>query len=153
MTQILIKQFVLTMLLLLTVVAPSIAHNIDIEKAKKLFALTKKLSDVDGGKLWGVRLYGPILFVDPQTRMIVTNTKDKQHFLSPLSACRWFPGSAARSPSSLAALSAFILLTARLWISGGNSLENRVPKTFSVSLSLKLLIGTPFAPFPAVENV
>ena len=82
------KLHVLVSLLLLCVVTFVTAQDanlkkaIDIDRARELFALTKKLSDADGGKLWGVRLYGPILFVDPQSRMIVTNTIDKQQQLT-----------------------------------------------------------------------
>ena|GEM_PF-3460163 len=37
-----------------------------------------RFSDKDNGKLWGVKLFGPLMFVDPKTRIIVANQKDKE---------------------------------------------------------------------------
>jgi hypothetical protein len=51
---------------------------IDLTAAADYFADAKAASDRDAGKLWGVRLYGPILFVDPQSRTVVTNQADAE---------------------------------------------------------------------------
>ena len=44
--------------------------------AQKAFAEAKALCDADGGRLWGVSLCGPILFVDPESRALVANQPD-----------------------------------------------------------------------------
>src|SRR5208283_795581 len=50
---------------------------IDLQLAARYFQEAKWASDDDGGKLWGRRLYGPMLFADPQTRSVVANQGDK----------------------------------------------------------------------------
>ena len=45
----------------------------DIERARRLFAEARAVSDADGGALWGVELYGPMLFVDPVQRVVLAN--------------------------------------------------------------------------------
>jgi len=54
---------------------PSVAQEpaIDVEHARAYFREAERLSDTDGGQLWGVELYGPLLFVDPATRTVVAN--------------------------------------------------------------------------------
>ncbi len=54
---------------------------IDIAQAKKVFADAQAASDKDGGRLWGERLYGKILLVDPQTNFTVSNEPDAQGVL------------------------------------------------------------------------
>lgn len=54
---------------------------IDIAQAKAIFAETKDISDKEGGKLWGIKLYGAMFFVDPQTRYVVANEPDPQGVL------------------------------------------------------------------------
>ena len=56
-------------------------YPIDLEKAQQYFMEAKKLSDADGSKLWGMQFYGPMMFVDPSTRFIVTNKADLQGIL------------------------------------------------------------------------
>ena len=51
-------------------------YPIDLEKAHQYFMEAKELSAKDNGRLWGINLYGPMMFVDPQTRFIVTNEAD-----------------------------------------------------------------------------
>ncbi|PKP35305.1 MAG: hypothetical protein CVU00_02970 [Bacteroidetes bacterium HGW-Bacteroidetes-17] len=51
-------------------------YPIDLEKAYQYFMETKGLSDKDSGKLWGVKLYGSMMLVDPKTRFVVTNEAD-----------------------------------------------------------------------------
>lgn len=53
------------------------ALPIDPALARQYFAELKRISDYDNGKLWGVRLYGPTMFVDPESRSIVANQPDQ----------------------------------------------------------------------------
>src|SRR5262245_51146050 len=52
------------------------ANSIDLAKAKEYLALAQKLWDQDGGKLWGEKLHGPLVFVDLVTRTAVANRPD-----------------------------------------------------------------------------
>ena len=54
---------------------------IDIAQAKAVFAETKSISDKEGGRLWGMKLYGAMFFVDPETRYVVANEPDPQGVL------------------------------------------------------------------------
>ncbi|MCI0363592.1 MAG: hypothetical protein L0Y44_03275 [Phycisphaerales bacterium] len=56
---------------------------IDFDLAAKFFAQAKLISEQDGGRLWGVPLYGPILFVDPGSRQVVANQADVEGLLVP----------------------------------------------------------------------
>jgi hypothetical protein len=51
---------------------------IDLQQAASAFREAEQLSERDGGKLWGVSLAGPMLFVDRQTRQVVASTADKE---------------------------------------------------------------------------
>jgi hypothetical protein len=53
------------------------ALPIDPALARQYLAELKRISDTDNGKLWGVRLYGPTIFVDPDSRSIVANQPDQ----------------------------------------------------------------------------
>lgn len=57
------------------------APPIDLARARAYFAEDKALSEKDGGKLWGVRLYGALFFVDPETRFAVANEADPEGVL------------------------------------------------------------------------
>jgi hypothetical protein len=57
------------------------AGLIHLELAKRYFDEAKACAERDGGALWGVDLYGPMLFIDPQTRAIVANQADKEGLL------------------------------------------------------------------------
>jgi hypothetical protein len=57
------------------------AGPIDLELAKRYFDEAKACAERDGGRLWGVDLYGPMLLIDPQTRAIVANQADKEGLL------------------------------------------------------------------------
>jgi hypothetical protein len=46
---------------------------IDITQAKAAFAEAEAVSDKEGGRLWGKKLYGSLFFVDPETRAVVAN--------------------------------------------------------------------------------
>ncbi|HYL99223.1 MAG TPA: hypothetical protein VEZ90_09730, partial [Blastocatellia bacterium] len=47
--------------------------GIDPAVAAKVFVEAKQCSDRDGGRLWGLPIYGPMMFVDVQTHEIATN--------------------------------------------------------------------------------
>lgn len=53
----------------------------DLAHASSYFEEAHHVSDKEGGKLWGRTLYGPILFVDYQSRAIIANQQDAQGFL------------------------------------------------------------------------
>lgn len=77
------KRTVLAYVLCLPVMAgPVWAQAIDGKTAAQYFAEAKAASNADGGKLWGTALYGPMLFVDPQSRFLVANQADAQGLLS-----------------------------------------------------------------------
>lgn len=49
--------------------------------AAAIFSEARELSDADGGKLWGVTLYGPMLLVDRETRTAMANEADPEGLL------------------------------------------------------------------------
>jgi hypothetical protein len=55
---------------------------IPLEAAHKDFLEAKALCDADGGKLWGISLCGPMMFVGPESRSIVANQPDAQGALT-----------------------------------------------------------------------
>ena len=55
--------------------------SVDIAQVKAVFAETKAISDKEGGRLWGMKLYGAMFFVDPETRTVVANEPDPQGLL------------------------------------------------------------------------
>ncbi len=65
--------------------ASALANNdraeIDASLAGQYFQEARAISDRDAGRLWGVRLYGPMLFVDPASRAIVANQADQDGLL------------------------------------------------------------------------
>lgn len=56
---------------------------IDLSLARSYFDEAAAISDLDGGELWGRLLYGPMLFVDPNTRMVVANEAGRNRALEP----------------------------------------------------------------------
>ena len=50
--------------------------SIDPDKAARYFREAEEISEADGGKLWGLELYGPMLFVDRNTRFLVANRQN-----------------------------------------------------------------------------
>ena len=84
MTQI-TSRFVVVVLSVLVFITCSAAQSpsIDTKLATQYFRQLKQTSDRDGGKTWGVSLYGPIMFVDPRTGNIVANQADLEHKLVP----------------------------------------------------------------------
>lgn len=51
--------------------------------ARQCFEEARSLAEKDGGELWGVKLTAPLLFVDPETRAIITSQADGQGRLTP----------------------------------------------------------------------
>src|SRR5512134_323215 len=54
------------------------APAIDLAQARRAFEDARAGSDADAGRLWGVPLYGPMLFVEPESRFLVANEADAQ---------------------------------------------------------------------------
>lgn len=53
----------------------------DPAHANSFFEEAKRVADKDNGKLWGRKLYGPIFFVDHQTRTVIANQADAEGLL------------------------------------------------------------------------
>jgi hypothetical protein len=51
------------------------------EKATRYFKLIEEICKRDDGELWGVNLYGPLMFIDRSARRIVANEPDKNGLL------------------------------------------------------------------------
>src|SRR5271155_1304278 len=56
--------------------APPATSPIDMAQAKAAFAEAEAVSNREGGRLWGKKLYGSLFFVDPETRAVVANEAD-----------------------------------------------------------------------------
>lgn len=67
--------------LALTGVSHSAPPPLSPVSAKAIFAEAKAVSDKDGGVLWGRKLYGPVMLVDPQSKKIICNEPDGQGLL------------------------------------------------------------------------
>ena len=69
---------------MITITVPLLAQEspIDPALAHQYFSEMQANGEKDGGVLWGVKLNGPMLFVDPQTRSIIANMPDKEGLLS-----------------------------------------------------------------------
>jgi len=76
-------QIVLIIVSLLLFVTCSAAQStsIDTKLAAQYFRQLEQTSRRDGGKTWGLSLYGPIIFVDPDSRDVVANQADLQNKL------------------------------------------------------------------------
>lgn len=68
-----------------TAAQPTARHapSIDLAAAAQIFREARALSERDGGRLWGVALYGPMLFWDPDSRFMVANQADARGILKP----------------------------------------------------------------------
>jgi hypothetical protein len=72
-------QFVFAMMLcstMLAVVLGARQEAIDTSLAARAFKQAEELSAKDGGRLWGIPLYGPMFFADRQSHFIVANMSD-----------------------------------------------------------------------------
>ncbi|HWF90137.1 MAG TPA: hypothetical protein VN659_14925 [Pyrinomonadaceae bacterium] len=74
---------VLSGLLAFVTNAAAQSSTIDLKLAAQYFQQLKQTSDRDAGKSWGLSLYGPTMFVDPDTGNVVANQADLEHKLSP----------------------------------------------------------------------
>ena len=74
---------VLASLLVFVTAGAAQSPAIDTKLAAQYFQQLKQTSDRDGGKTWGLSLYGPIMFVDPRSGNIVANQADLEHKLTP----------------------------------------------------------------------
>ncbi len=54
------------------------AQSIPADAAARGFALARQIDAEDGGRLWGVPVCGPLIFVDPKTHDAVANQADKE---------------------------------------------------------------------------
>jgi len=57
--------------------------QIDAALAESYFHEAQATSDHDQGNLWGLVLYGPLLFIDPETHAVVANQPDREGKLTP----------------------------------------------------------------------
>jgi len=74
---------VVCLLLVLITCSAAQSSSIDTKLAAQYFRQLKQTSDRDGGKTWGLPLYGPMMLVDPRTGNIVANQADLEHKLAP----------------------------------------------------------------------
>ncbi|HEY7473303.1 MAG TPA: hypothetical protein VIE68_13265 [Gemmatimonadota bacterium] len=63
-----------------TLASTAIAQEppIDLAEAHRAFETAAIASDLDDARLWGVRLFGPVLLVDPATRFVVADRPDPE---------------------------------------------------------------------------
>src|ERR1041385_4538114 len=80
MTHLSRKSIIMILFLFATSVAAQ-HTGIDTKLAAQYFRQLKQTSERDGGKTWGVALYGPMMFVDPDTGNVVANQADLEHRL------------------------------------------------------------------------
>jgi len=64
------------MLIASVFLATALTQPIALDRAQRAFAEARLASDEDGGRMWGRPLYGPMIFVDPQSRFAVANQAD-----------------------------------------------------------------------------
>jgi hypothetical protein len=78
----LLTQFALLMLTSAALaVRAQVPAPIDLAQAKAAFLQAKSVSDQEGGRLWGQKLYGGLFFIDPETRAVVANEPDPDGLL------------------------------------------------------------------------
>jgi hypothetical protein len=63
--------------------ASAATSPVPLERARRAFDEVRIASEEDGGRLWGKPLYGPMLFVDPESRAVVANRADEGGLLVP----------------------------------------------------------------------
>ena len=73
--------FALLMFICATGSAAPPPSPIDMAQAKAAFAEAEAVSNKEGGRLWGKKLYGSLFFVDPETRAVVANEPDPDGIL------------------------------------------------------------------------
>jgi hypothetical protein len=70
--------FFLALLLLTPLASKAQQQAIDTQLAEQYFQEARAICARDGGELWGVRLDGPLMLVDRNTRMIVASQADAE---------------------------------------------------------------------------
>lgn len=63
---------------------PGYSQNLSIPTIKEYFRQVASISNKEGGELWGLPLWGPLMIVNENTREIFTNTQDSIHSLTPI---------------------------------------------------------------------
>jgi len=81
------------------------------EDARRAFAMARRLSEADGGALWGRPLYGPMLIADPMSRTVFANAPDRQKTLRRIADDLWF----GTLPDDVAAGNTFVRLGGTPW--------------------------------------
>jgi hypothetical protein len=56
--------------------------KIDVTRAEQYFSEVRSQCELDGGRLWGVSLCAPMLFIHPETRQVVANMQDSAGLLN-----------------------------------------------------------------------
>src|SRR3954471_23353229 len=62
-------------------VSAQTSQPIPVDTARKYFAEAQSLCIADHGRLWGISLCGPMMFVDPGSRYVVANHVDAKGLL------------------------------------------------------------------------
>ncbi|NNF43515.1 MAG: hypothetical protein HKN62_10805 [Phycisphaerales bacterium] len=84
---------------------------IDVDEARVAFVEAKRLSDADGGALWGHALYGPMLFVEPRTRFVVANERDGERVLRSAGGGLW----SGTLPESIGVANTSVVWAGKRW--------------------------------------
>ena len=71
----------LAIIILIPMAKISAQESLDYKLVKSYFFELDSLCSIDNGKLWGVKLYGPTMLVNPETRLIIANQPDKNNKL------------------------------------------------------------------------
>lgn len=70
------------LLVLATATAAAQEPPIDLAEARRAFDAAEEASALDGGRLWGAEMYGPVFLVDPATRFVAADRGDPDGALS-----------------------------------------------------------------------
>src|SRR5829696_8044113 len=62
--------------------SPAQSSTVDTALAEQYFKEAEALCERDRGRLWGLSLCGPMIFVDRKTRTVVANQADKEGILT-----------------------------------------------------------------------
>jgi len=68
--------FISLMVLLLRTNATN--DSINITQARVYFSEVEKICNEDNGKFWGMDMYGPLMFIDQNNRMVISNETDNK---------------------------------------------------------------------------
>lgn len=66
----------LSLIVSLLLTNSALSQAIPVDDAAQVFQTAKRVSDRDGGKLWGIPVCGPMFFVDRATHFLVANQAD-----------------------------------------------------------------------------